>query len=138
MAWRTTEEKVSLLLQEDFEDGNDLRPYITTANLVTSLVSSNDTGSLLSSALLAEIEEYLSAHFYCQQNQQLAEEKTADADGTRSWEYGKNLDGSTWGQTAKLLDITGFLRKMDTGIVRPKMTWLGKPPSEQTAYQDRD
>ena len=49
------------------------------------------------------------------------------------------FDATLYGQTAKRLDVTGYLAKLDKPD-RPKAgsIWLGKAPSEQTDYEDRD
>ena len=135
---RVTSGEVETLLQNDFESGDVLTPYITTANRITSKVSAADTGSLLDSDDLKDIELYLAAHYYTFQNHQLKSEKTGDASGEYAGEYGLGLDGSKYGQAAKSFDLTGYLNRMSNGVVRASATWLGKPPSDQIAYEDRD
>ena len=56
---------------------------------------------------------------------------------------GKSLDSTHYGQTAKLLDTSGCLAEISKeaetgGKTTVGIDWLGKPPSEQTDYVDRD
>jgi len=136
MAFRCTEEEVRALMESD----EDVRvaPFITTANLVVDDVSSHDSSGLLSPTKLKEIEKYLAAHFYEHHDQALAEEKTGDASGAYQGEWGKGFDGSTWGQSAKLLDTTGYLASLDKGRRRVGLSWGGLPTSEQSSFEERN
>ena len=136
MAFRCTEEQVRSLVDSD--DDVRLQPFITTANVLTDDVSAEYTGSLISAATLIEIEKYLAAHFYEHRDQALASEKTGDASGDYQGEWGKGLNGSSWGQTAMLLDKTGYLKLLSKGRRVVSIGWGGLPPSEQTAVEDRD
>lgn len=130
MAVRVTSGDVSPLIW-DYDATVSLSPFITTANIVTDRLSALDTDSQLDSDTLAEIEKYLTAHFYTHCDPRLSQRKTADASG--SFIENSYLD------TAMMLDSTGNLKKILEGKnVKAKMTWLGRPPSEQTDYVDRD
>ncbi len=116
-----------------------LTPFITPATLLVDRIHKYDTNSLLDDASLAEIEKYLAAHFYALQDQILQSKGTNRASGSFQGQTGKGLDGTQYGQMAKVLDETGYLARMDQPQ-RPKASlgWLGKRPSEQTDYEDRD
>jgi hypothetical protein len=129
MAWRCTADQVESLLR-DYDETIDLTPFITTANVLTSRLSARDTESVLSSRVLAEIEKYLSAYFYTYRDPQTTEEQTADASG--------KFQERDYLHVAKMLDETGNLAKMLAGSVHATLQWLGKVPSDQTDYVDRD
>ena len=116
----------------------DLGPFIRTANALTDKVSSNDSESLLNDAMLFEIETYLAAHFYALYDPAYTERKTGEASGKFQGEYGKRLESTDWGQTAMMLDLTGYLDGVNRGKIKASVAWLGLAPSSQTAYQDRD
>lgn len=136
MAWRVTQEDVRELIETDTE--LNLAPFIDTATALTDYVSGQDTLSVLTTALLKEIEKYLAAHFYEHRDQMYSSKKTGDANAKFQGEWGMGLDSSKWGQTAKMLDITGTLTALSKGVKRVGLAWLGLPHSEQTAYEDRD
>lgn len=138
MSQRVNQEEVRKLLSID---GNnpliDVQPYIDIATAVTDKVSSNDTLSVLTTALLKQIEMLLSAYYYSLADPGYMEEKTEDASAKYDGETGKGFEYNRWGQAALAVDITGFLaslgQKQAIGL-----TWLGTPPSGQTDYVDRD
>ncbi len=113
-------------------------PFIRTANVLTNKIASKDSAGELGDALLAEIETYLAAHFYALYDQQYSEKKTGDASGVYQGKTDMRLDSTIWGQTALMLDVTGYLKGMSEGKARVSLAWAGKPPSEQTLYRDRD
>ena len=141
MAWRTSQEAVEGILGDNYDtDGKpSLSPQITTANaLTTEVVAVAARKNLtLSAALLQEVECWLAAHFYGHADQLYQEKKTADASAVFQGQTGKGLESTQYGQTAMLLDTTGSLRTINEGK-RPGFAWLGKAPSSQTDYQDRN
>jgi hypothetical protein len=137
MAWRTTPDKVEAIIR-DVDEDIDLRPFITVANTLVDKVAAADTDGEHGSSDLAEIERWLAAHFYESKDNELQEEKTEEASGKRVGEYGMGLERTSYGQNALMLDTTGFLRKINKGVRRLKPQWLGKVPSNQTDYVDRD
>lgn len=136
MAWRIQEEDVRSLIDTDSD--KLIGPFIMTANALVDYVVTQDTDGILTTAMKAEIEKYLAAHFYEHLDPQYAQKKTGDASATFQGEWGKGLDGSSWGQTAQTLDLTGTLTAIKNGRKRVGLTWLGLPPSEQTDYVNRD
>lgn len=134
MAWRVTEEEVRGIV--DTDENISIAPFIDGATALTDYVSAQDSGSVLNAALLKEIERNLAAHFYALKDPQYLEKKTGDASAVFQGETGKGLEYTPWGQTAKDLDVSGTLATLGQKTVG--MSWLGKPPSEQTAYENRD
>jgi hypothetical protein len=137
MAWRTTEEEVQQLLLAEYNDGDDLNIFIKQANAVTSAIATADTDSLLSSTMLELIECNLTAHFYKLTDRQLQSENAGDASGQYAGEFGKGYESTSWGQMAIILDVTGYLKKQQKST-KASVLWLGKAPSDQTDYTDRD
>lgn len=137
MAWRCKESDVRDLIDSD-DPNTRVAPFINTANALVDRLSDKDTDGILSAAILLQIECYLSAHFYAHKDPQVTQEKTGDASAAYQGEFGKGFDGSSWGQTAKMLDETGFLASLDKLKIKAKVNWLGKPRSEQTPYNQQD
>jgi hypothetical protein len=134
LAWRVTPDEVRDIL--DANEDIRIEPFIGTANVLTDRVSAQDTNSLLNSDTLTQIELYLAAHFYTNRDPLLASEKTERASGKYQGEWGKGLDSSSYGQTALLLDDTGYLatlgKKVAVGV-----DWIGKPTDDQETAWDR-
>ena len=112
-------------------DSPSLTPFVSTANVIVTRVSSCATakGLSLSSTELELIERWLAAHLYTQSNPLAKRKKNLQAEDEyvdRSF-----LDG------AMAVDRSGCLKSIIKGK-RASMSWLGLPPSEQTAYVDRD
>lgn len=137
MAWRVTSTDVEGVIR-DYSTKIDLTPFIQMGNTIADKVSSEDTDSELSSGQLFEIERLLSAHFYDQRDHEVDSEQTGRAGGKYTGQYGMHLERTRHGQDAMMFDTTGYLRKISKGIVRATMSWLGKPPSTQVDYADRD
>ena len=136
MAPRTHAQAVRATVKSDTDINVD--GYIRTANALTDKVSSEDSEGLLNEALLFEIETYLAAHFYALRDLQYSEKKTGDASAVFQGRTGMMLESTLWGQQAIVLDLTGFLGSLSKGKSPLSFGWLGKPPSEQTVYKDRD
>jgi hypothetical protein len=137
MAWRTTEEQVREIIDTDVS--LSIAPFIDQASALTDKVSAADTTGELGTDLLLMIEKNLAAHFYAFRDPQYTSKSTGGASGSFQGQTGLGLNATYWGQTAMLLDVTGYLTELNMAT-RPKasLTWLGKPPSEQTDYEDRD
>lgn len=136
MAWRITEDDVRGIVQ--VSTSISLGPFIDTANTVTDHVDSKDTAGDLSDAMLREIEKNLAAHYYSLRDQLYSSKSTGKASGSFQGQTGMGFDFTPYGQTAKRLDFTGTLASMDRTKHRVSATWLGKPKSDQTLYEDRD
>jgi competence protein ComGF len=116
--------------------------FIETAEQLVDYVDSCDTDGTLNTTQLRHIETWLAAHFYAIRDQQYASKKTGDASAVFQGKTDMALDSTQWGQQAMILDVTGKLATINQNAKRGKitagMTWLGKPKSSQTEYQDRD
>ena len=136
MAWRVSEDEVRDLI--DATSSISVSPFITTANAITDRVAAKDSANVLSAAILLEIERYLAAHFYEHRDPQYSMKKTERAEAIFQGQFGMGLQSSKWGQTAILLDETGFLASLNRGRLPASVEWTGLPPSEQTDYLDRN
>lgn len=112
--------------------------FIVSANTLTDKVSAADTLNELNDATLKEIERYLAAYFAEHLHQQYSSESEDGASSTFMGQTGMGLKQNKWGQTAIMLDTTGFLADIAEGVTSVGTEWGGLPPSEQTDYRDRD
>ena len=136
MAWRVTNEEVRAIIDDD--SLISVTPFIDTATALTDRVAAQDSGGILSVAILKEIEKYLAAFFYSLRDPGFMEKKTGDASAVFDGQTGLGLDYNRYGQQAKMLDETGFLDTLSSKKHQVAIGWLGLPPSEQTDYVDRD
>ncbi len=136
MAIRTSSDAVRAVVDSDSDI--DITAFIRTANALTDHVESKDTGNLLSEALLIEIETWLAAHFYALRDLQFISKSTEGASASFQGQTGMRLESTFQGQTALTLDHTGILASLNRGKHNIGVQWLGKPPSTQLDYVDRD
>ena len=137
MAFRCRPDEVQAVIR-DYDTAVDLVPFIEAANVLTSRVSSKDTDGVLDTEELHQIEKWLSAHFYETRDHELSEESNERASGKYVGVFDKGLERTRAGQNALLFDETGYLKRISQGVVRAQLNWLGKPPSTQVDYVDRD
>ena len=137
MPVRVLESDVTDLIENLSCDVN-IQSFIELANILTDKVSSCATtrGEPLDATCLEAIERLLAAHMYSLRIAQLTAKKTGDASASFMRRGGIGLDGSQYGQMAKLFDTSGCLEDLDKPKAR--LTWLGKPESEQIPYEQRD
>lgn len=121
MGVRTTSAVVQAVLGSDYgvlADGSnpDLNQYIAAAsnivNQVVALAASLPLGRVvtLDSATQELIERWLAAHTYTQMDPTYTNKSTGGASaGFAGSLSGLNLDGSRYGQMAKLIDVSGAL-----------------------------
>ena len=149
---RTTAALVQGILNTDYgplSDGitlPDLTPYIATASMVidqAKVVALNkgpafaiaDTGVNGPAELL---ERWLSAHFYCMMDPNYKSKSTAGASATFQRPIdGTGFESTSYGQMAVAMDYSGALKNI-SAKQRATMTWLGKPPSQQVPYLQRN
>jgi hypothetical protein len=119
--------------------GTDLSPFILSASVVIDQVSTCATakGITLTSDELEVLERWLAAHIYCAPDRPYTYKKTGNAAGTVQGVTKMGLDSTFFGQTAKMLDRSGCLALATSGK-RGNLLWMGKPPSEQIPYDQRD
>jgi len=137
---RTTSIAVQRVLGGHYDTQNKpaLDPFIKTANILVSQVALQ-VGTP-DAATLAEIECYLSAHFYAHADQITQTKSTGGASGSFQGTTAMALNGTQYGQTAMLLDSSGYLAKrskeVETGQRRvATCSWLGEDPDDQEQYQ---
>ncbi len=141
MALRTVATAVEAILGDHYDGENSpsLTPFIDTANVVVDEVvtCAATRGTAVSSTALELIERWLAAHFYAISDPIAKEKETGDAGAIFQGETEMGFDSTTYGQQAQALDPSGCLSSMSRGR-RASVGWLGRPPSEQTDYVDRD
>ena len=137
MAWRTSQEEVRTIVSTDKD--LSIAPFLDAANELVNYVVTQDTAGILTTRMLEQVEKWLAAHFYAIHDLQYHERETQDAKGKFQGKTEMGLDATLQGQQAMVLDITGTLRKINKKD-KPKatMTWLGKPVSSQTPYEQRN
>lgn len=138
---RTTQGKVVGLLRRDFDADAlpDLTGFIDTASAVVDRVVNCALGKGLSlgAPTLELIERWLAAHYYTRSDLTYASNTTDGASASFHGQTGMALDASFYGQSALDLDWTGCLNAVSKRQ-RAGAAWLGKPPSAQIDYVDRD
>jgi hypothetical protein len=145
VAVRTTSTDVEAILYYTLggtqKDANlDVLPYIEIASVLTDKVEECDASRKdeLTDGQLEGIERYLAAHLYALDDQQYRAKQTERASAQFGGKTDMGLDFTRFGQMAKILDTSGCLDSFDTKQHYIQMTWLGKAPSAQTDYEDRD
>lgn len=133
---RTTEDLVRGII--DNSAAIDVTPFITAANLLVDKIAQNDSLSLLVANDLKAIETWLAAHFYAHRDQLLTSKSTSGASGSFQGQTGMHFESTTYGQTAMLIDVTGYLAKLQqqarTGRQGIRMLWLGSTETESDGY----
>jgi hypothetical protein len=116
---RTTTAAVQGILGSDYDSRRspDLSPRIeTAATLVDDIVAKAvELGIPLTDARLEVIERWLAAHLYCVTDRPYKSRSAGGASGTFDGNTDKGLDATLYGQTAKVLDTTGFLSSIGGG-----------------------
>lgn len=143
---RTTSTAVIAVLLDDYGprgDGTlpDLTAFVETASAVVDDVEDCAAARdrTLGSTRLELIERWLAAHFYAVSDQPYRSKSTADASATFQGDTAMYFEATKYGQTAMRLDPSGCLAAIGGAApARARAFWLGKPPSEQTDYEDRD
>jgi len=137
MAQRVEEGEVRAIIETD--ENVSLAPFIAAASAIVDDLSGEDSDGDLSSAMLTQIEKFLAAHLYEHLDSLPSEENTGAAKAVYQGQFGMGLKSTKYGQTALLMDKTGYLAALNSGKRRKLgVSWLGLPPSEQTEYEDRD
>lgn len=138
MAVRTTSSAVVLVLAKEYDTVNspDLTPYIELASAVVDDVADcvAARGLTISGTRLELLERWLAAHYYNRMDPSYQSRSTLSASGAFVRDP-KNPE--PFKQMALSLDTTGCLAAALNGS-RASVTWLGKVPSEQTPYYQRD
>ena len=138
---RTNAGKVQGILVNDYDGYTTLEGYIETANVIVTRVEACAVakGVTLTAAELELVERWLSAHFYAVQDKPYASNSTNKASASYHGQTGMYLEATLYGQMATRIDWSGCLAAIATGQrAVASADWLGKPPSEQTDYTQRD
>lgn len=138
---RTGEDDVREIINNGADIG--VQVCIETASALVDLVESNDSSNTLNAKTLRLIETWLAAHFYGIRDPQYQEKRTEKAEAVYQGRTDLGFDSNYWGQTAMRLDVTGYLSRINDeakkgGKRQPVISWLGKAPSAQINYVDRD
>lgn len=122
----------------DTVNNPSLAPFIDSAAIVLTRVATCATakGKTLTAAELELIERWLAAHLYQQMDEGYASRATSSASGSFKGQTGMRLESTMYGQTAMTLDASGCLENLGKRQTAGAF-WLGRSPSEQTAYVDR-
>lgn len=130
MSKYTTTLAVKNLLGEECTADTNLEPFLSTANaLVDQLVKcAKGKGINLEASLLERIAANLAAHFFTNMEPVYKSRTTQDASATWLHGGGPNLNSSPFGQTARMLDISGCLAQFENGTQVIQLKWLGKVP----------
>lgn len=138
---RTTSSAVEGIIQVD--SSIDLSGFIDTATALVDWLESKDTDGELTATQLERIECFLAAHFYAHRDQLLQSKSTGKASGSFQGQTGMFLKSTQYGQTALLLDTTGYLADMnktaDSGQ-RPVAgaVWLGTRYKNDSSERSED
>lgn len=141
MARRTTHAAVVEVLGNDYsaDQGRSTVPFIdTVTGLVTRVAAlAAQRGFTYTSAELERMECWLAAWAYALSDKPLTQESKGRASGSYAGETGKRLEANLYGQQALTMDFSGALQALTAGKVVGGV-WLGRRPSEQTDYDNRD
>lgn len=103
----------------DYDGEADLTPYITTASSVVErlkLYAANAQPTVpVTDDQLELIERWLAAHFYAIVDRPYASRSGGGSSGSFDGKTGMNFDATLYGQSAKLIDPTGFLAGIEGG-----------------------
>jgi hypothetical protein len=116
----------------------DLTPYINAADgMVQQVVQcAARRGVTLTPTQQAVIEAWLAAHLYCMSDQTYRARTTSKASGQFGGDWGLNLDGTKYGQSAAMYDISGCLNAYGKRLAA-RAAWLGKNRSTMIPVDER-
>ena len=136
---RTSAPLVIEQLARNYDGKTTVTPFIRSANVLTTNVATLATnkGVTLDSDTLAQMECLLACHFYQRHDPDFNSKTTGKSAASFRGSSGLRLDGTTYGQDAMAMDFSGCLSALNKGG-RISLVWLGKPPSDQIPYVDRD
>lgn len=138
---RTTATAVKDILLKDYDSINQpgLEPFIETASVIVDRVVTCAAGKdiTLTTEEQELIERWLSAHFYGMSDQPYTGRSTLRASGQFQGKTEMYFEATKYGQMAVSLDPSGCLDNIGKRQ-KVRAFWLGKRPSEQVEYRDRD
>ena len=129
---RTTSDAVKAILAGQWDGRTVIDPFIATASAMVDWVVTTKANqdTTLGDTLAAQVECYLSAHFYQHADQALKSKSTGGASGSFQGRDGMVFTATDYGRTACALDITGQLARRskeveEGGRRRATACWLG-------------
>ncbi len=139
----TSTQKVKEVLgtgREGYNDVNLTWVVGMAEELVSDIVAYRVTRGLAAATdtRLEKIATLLGCHFYQQADKGHTRARTGAREAYFQIQVGKGLDSTTYGQSAKLLDTSGYLIDLDKPKLGVVTEWLGFPPSQQTPFNQRD
>lgn len=136
---RTTSKLVQGILGRNYQKGVSLTSFIDSASSLIDDVEAcaNEDETVLSAAKLAILEMWVAAHCYCMMDPIYQSKNTDGAGATFQGQAGMGLQSTRYGQMALSLDPSGCLAAIGMNQSAGGF-WMGKRPSEQTDYVDRD
>jgi len=143
---RTTAVAVKAILGDNYGKSRqlganpDLSPFIEAAGSFVDdvIVAGAADGRAAITAAKAELlERWIAAHCYLLMDQAYQQKGTEAASATFQGQTGMYLEGTKYGQFALRLDTTGVVEALDKRKVAGSV-WLGKPPSQQIPYDQRN
>jgi hypothetical protein len=134
---RTTPGSVQAILLSDYDGESALDIFIRGANsIVDRLVTcAADEGYTFTTAEKELLEAYVAAYRYSLSDRLYSSRNTSKAGGSFLMPEGNQ---NPYFRAAIELDPSGCLRELLTPAPKAEGFWLGKAPSEQTDYTDRD
>lgn len=145
MANRTSVDLIKELLGRNYDRKSPLTGYLKSANVLTNnLVARasargqpSDIELINDVATLERIECLLACHYYQRHDPGFQAKQTGRSGATFQGQTGQRFSATPYGQDACAMDYTGILSSMEKGG-KVTLTWLGKPPSSQIPYVDRN
>ena len=141
MGIRTGAQEVIGILGGNYDTANnpDLTGFIAMASvMVDRAITCATRKSITILSTEAELmERALAAHFYMQSDKGYQSRTTAGASASFQGQTGMRLESSDYGQMAMNVDPSGCLENMNKRQVASG-AWLGKPPSAQIPYDQRN
>lgn len=130
MSARTTEEEVQAVVEVSSDV--DILLFIDVASILVDKLEecATERGYTFSDAHLRHIETYLAAYFYVGRDPRYKTKKTERAAAT--------FTVPDYWEMARRLDISGCLDSFGREQYYVEFAWLGKAPSDQIDYEDRD
>lgn len=139
MAIRTDSASVQAVLLDNYDGSSDLTTFIGSASRIVDRVVACATrkGVTLDSDEQKDVETYVAAYLYFgNSGQQLVQDETTEKASVKFADRKQVSEGYL--SRAKMIDASGCLSGIIAGKTGPRMEWLGKPPSSQIPYTQRD
>lgn len=139
---RTSSAAVQALLLRNYDGSSSLTPFIDTASSlidqVVTMAAAKVSPITVTSVQAELLERWMAAHFYACQDALYTSRSTMGGSG--SFQVGQPDEGfgaTEYGRQAMAMDYSGSLKQLSKKK-RAVAVWLGKPPSQQIDYEDRN